>query len=899
MRRIFTPFCFAFLLICFSRGAQAQSVIYQASFSGSQHDWFDYSDTYTTEKIANNKFCITQKRNKSSYRAVEVAVEDGRNYRIETTVTHVSGDEESAAGLVFAGDGENNNYFFTISASGNYFFAYREGGVFKAIIRATKSKAIKRGANAANKLAIETDADNLRLYINDQLIAKTKMGLAFGNDIGFIAEREQTAAFDYLTVTYLKDATDNSQPDKQVAVQPVKDQASHSAGIVPAAIVTPAAVVVPPPVTISNTTTVKDTTKPAVSPAANVTVNHTVAAKDTGARQTIQPANTVANQPKKDTVKQPASTVVATVVTPAPKDSFSQSTHVNPKNDQQVKDVANVVVAPIVQPAVNKPVSAAITQLVYYTDFTKDDENGWTTQKVDSALVSLDNGTLRIARTGKNGYTSILSSAKTPVDMRRNFILETEVTHNSGLKNYGYGLAFGADSLQQYYFCITDSGSYYINQVDKSIFHTIVGFTASDAIHTGDNAKNKLTIKHIDGQLYFYINDQRVETHVDFTYSGNQFGMCVTFAQGVSYNHLSFGYTDKPIVKLSADTLPQWPKVVIISPEVTRGLKIVQNSDMLHIVGKAMDPVGIFSVQVNDVQANFDAAGNFLADIPMFIGDNPLRVTVLDSNMKRGTFNFHIVRNVISVDEQAAVSKLADQGKYYALIVGVQNYQDTNIGSLEGPIDDAGKLKLALIKNYTFEPENVRLLKDPSRAEFLEALDDLSTTVKNDDNLVIFYAGHGLYDENRQQGYWLPADAIRKRRDTWISNTELIDEIYAIKSKHTLLISDACFSGSIFKARGIELAPKNIQQVYKLLSRKAMTSGAMTEVPDKSVFMEYLLKGLNTNTDDFLPAEILFANFKAAVINNSTNGQVPQFGEIKGAGDEGGDFIFIKRPPKQ
>ena len=78
-----------------------------------------------------------------------------------------------------------------------------------------------------------------------------------------------------------------------------------------------------------------------------------------------------------------------------------------------------------------------------------------------------------------------------------------------------------------------------------------------------------------------------------------------------------------------------------------------------------------------------------------------------------------------------------------------------------------------------------------------------------------------------------------------------------------------------------------------------MTSGAMTEVPDKSVFMEYLLKGLTTNTDEFLPSEILFANFKAAVINNSTNGQVPQFGEINGAGDEGGDFIFIRRQQKQ
>jgi hypothetical protein len=31
------------------------------------------------------------------------------------------------------------------------------------------------------------------------------------------------------------------------------------------------------------------------------------------------------------------------------------------------------------------------------------------------------------------------------------------------------------------------------------------------------------------------------------------------------------------------------------------------------------------------------------------------------------------------------------------------------------------------------------------------------------------------------------------------------------------------------------------------------------------------------------------------VINNSPNQQIPQYGDIQQAGDEGGDFIFIKR----
>jgi hypothetical protein len=74
-------------------------------------------------------------------------------------------------------------------------------------------------------------------------------------------------------------------------------------------------------------------------------------------------------------------------------------------------------------------------------------------------------------------------------------------------------------------------------------------------------------------------------------------------------------------------------------------------------------------------------------------------------------------------------------------------------------------------------------------------------------------------------------------------------------------------------------------------SRKAMTSGTLTVVPDKSSFVEYLIDRLSENSEKYLSAEQLFSSFRIAVINNSD--VVPQFGEIRGVGDEGGDFIFI------
>ena len=116
----------------------------------------------------------------------------------------------------------------------------------------------------------------------------------------------------------------------------------------------------------------------------------------------------------------------------------------------------------------------------------------------------------------------------------------------------------------------------------------------------------------------------------------------------------------------------------------------------------------------------------------------------------------------------------------------------------------------------------------------------------------------------------------------------------SIPARHTLLIADACFSGSIFKTRkAFSDAPQSIEKLYYLPSRKAMTSGMMTEVPDKSVFLEYLNRRLRENTETYLSSQDLFTSFREAVLNNSPN--TPQYGIIQDTGDEGGDFIFVRK----
>ncbi|CAN5512002.1 hypothetical protein BH09BAC6_BH09BAC6_09120 [soil metagenome] len=247
------------------------------------------------------------------------------------------------------------------------------------------------------------------------------------------------------------------------------------------------------------------------------------------------------------------------------------------------------------------------------------------------------------------------------------------------------------------------------------------------------------------------------------------------------------------------------------------------------------------------------------------------------------------------VNVVAAPKKQIGGGKYYALVIGVQNYKDHAIPSLEGPLGDADKLANVLSTVYTFNSENVSILKNPTRLQFFDAMESILNKLTEDDNFLLFYAGHGNWDESRREGYWYPADAVLNQRGSWITNADLLGYFKGIKARHTLLITDACFSGSIFNERSIEAARPDMQELYNLPSRKAMTSGGKKTVPDKSVFIEYLVKRLADNADQFLSSEQLFSRFRGAVTNNSSNRQVPQFGVIHECGDEGGDFIFEKR----
>jgi hypothetical protein len=293
--------------------------------------------------------------------------------------------------------------------------------------------------------------------------------------------------------------------------------------------------------------------------------------------------------------------------------------------------------------------------------------------------------------------------------------------------------------------------------------------------------------------------------------------------------------------------------------------------------------VNINNLAVVNMDGNF-----FWQKVELNPGPNTINIDILKNGQiaRRYSYNVYYTSPVKSL-----AGGLISTGKYYALIIGINSYPAMG-GDLENAIRDARSVYRVLSDKYTFEKENINLLLNPKREDLYIAFDKLSSQVSENDNLLIFYAGHGLWEENSQLGYWLPSDARKESRAAWFSNSSLVDYLKAIKSKHTLLISDACFAGSIFKSRNVmNDASESIEELYKLPSRKAITSGTLSEVPDQSIFIEYLLDRLENNNDKYLPSESLYSRIRVAVENNGPS--VPRTGVIQGVGDQGGDFIFI------
>lgn len=241
---------------------------------------------------------------------------------------------------------------------------------------------------------------------------------------------------------------------------------------------------------------------------------------------------------------------------------------------------------------------------------------------------------------------------------------------------------------------------------------------------------------------------------------------------------------------------------------------------------------------------------------------------------------------------------LPSPGRYYALVIGNNNYQ--NFQKLKTAEDDARVVEAMLRDKYGFQ---TRLLLNATRQQILSALSSYRRELDPNANLLIFYAGHGVNDTEADKAYWLPVDAQRTDPSNWISADDITVNIKVIPAKHVLIVSDSCYSGTIVRAvAGTVSTPlergRYLQKMMAGKSRTLMASGGNEPVVDDgggghSVFANALLRGLDQNDKEVFTADELFRDYIQEAVAGKAN-QTPEYNPLRNSGHDSGDFVFVR-----
>ena len=233
------------------------------------------------------------------------------------------------------------------------------------------------------------------------------------------------------------------------------------------------------------------------------------------------------------------------------------------------------------------------------------------------------------------------------------------------------------------------------------------------------------------------------------------------------------------------------------------------------------------------------------------------------------------------------------RGKNHLLAIAIDEYE--HCSKLNNAVLDVEKFIKILTRKYTFEDPFITKLfnENATRKRIINAFRKLAQKVKPEDNVIIYFSGHGRYDKYNG-GYWIPVEAEAGEDDfpDYIKNDLIKSYLEDIKSFHTFLIADSCFSGSIFIDKSKEKFTGDRRDTEP--SRWGLTSGKSEIVSDgqpgkHSPFATALLDVL-TKADRAPSIMHICDRVLEKVVANAK--QTPMGSPLAIKGHQGGQFVF-------
>lgn len=257
----------------------------------------------------------------------------------------------------------------------------------------------------------------------------------------------------------------------------------------------------------------------------------------------------------------------------------------------------------------------------------------------------------------------------------------------------------------------------------------------------------------------------------------------------------------------------------------------------------------------------------------------------------------------VNVGAEAIANATTLDRNDYALIFATDNYEYWN--DLVNPVFDSRTIGEELKQHYGFK---VEIVENPTQSEILKKLREYAEKkYKPLDQLFIFFAGHGNYDQTFGEGFVVTTESLinDEGKTSYLSHNRLRSIINNIQCEHIFLTMDVCFGGTFDEA--LASSRGSVEDIYKeqsknefvsrkLISktRKYLTSGGKTYVSDgikgqHSPFAKNFLEALSSKggSDGILTLTELFTFVEKLKIQ-------PKFGAFGDNAPES-DFLFVVR----
>ncbi|WP_318780879.1 caspase, EACC1-associated type [Dendronalium phyllosphericum] len=201
----------------------------------------------------------------------------------------------------------------------------------------------------------------------------------------------------------------------------------------------------------------------------------------------------------------------------------------------------------------------------------------------------------------------------------------------------------------------------------------------------------------------------------------------------------------------------------------------------------------------------------------------------------------------------------------YALLIGVSEYQSSEINPLDGVVKDIEAMQRVLQNSEIGGFDEVKFLLNPDSITMQSEIEQLfMEKCQKDDIVMLYFSGHGYRHEDGNLFFITHNTQINPQglpRIATAVDAKFIHERYMSRSKsqRQVLILDCCFSGAFAESMGAKkLVALNINdEIAQQLGdegRAVLTSSTATqqsfEDSGGGVYTRYLIEGLETGVAD-------------------------------------------------